>query len=230
MKHLVFGFFALVTAAAPGVASAADSLGSATIPAYSAKQILTYSPSSPNGNYVFEVDGAGGLSPFAAFADMTTAGGGWTMVHDRTGTAPDMDSFWQSALSIYGPMQLRIQWMGQPLDAYFDFNYSPTSSFNTPFANFADSQTAWTYIAGNYQKSTLVVAHPYLIIPVRWLTLNQIMTDTYMQSQFSVYVREVNTPAYIAPTAPVPEPETYAMFLAGLGLMGAIARRKKLAA
>jgi hypothetical protein len=31
-------------------------------------------------------------------------------------------------------------------------------------------------------------------------------------------------------SAPVPEPETYAMFLAGLGLMGAIARRKKLAA
>ncbi|MES2348729.1 MAG: FxDxF family PEP-CTERM protein [Pseudomonadota bacterium] len=29
------------------------------------------------------------------------------------------------------------------------------------------------------------------------------------------------------PTAPVPEPETYAMLLAGLGLMGAVARRRK---
>lgn len=28
-------------------------------------------------------------------------------------------------------------------------------------------------------------------------------------------------------TAPVPEPETYAMFLAGLGIMGAVARRRK---
>ena len=28
-------------------------------------------------------------------------------------------------------------------------------------------------------------------------------------------------------TAPVPEPETYAMLLAGLGLMGVIARRRK---
>jgi hypothetical protein len=27
--------------------------------------------------------------------------------------------------------------------------------------------------------------------------------------------------------APVPEPETYAMLLAGLGLMGAIAKRRK---
>jgi hypothetical protein len=31
----------------------------------------------------------------------------------------------------------------------------------------------------------------------------------------------------IAPLAPVPEPETYAMLLAGLGLMGAIAKRRK---
>lgn len=32
---------------------------------------------------------------------------------------------------------------------------------------------------------------------------------------------------YTAVTAPVPEPETYAMLLAGLGLMGAVARRRK---
>jgi hypothetical protein len=28
-------------------------------------------------------------------------------------------------------------------------------------------------------------------------------------------------------TAPVPEPETYAMLLAGLGVLGAVARRRK---
>lgn len=31
----------------------------------------------------------------------------------------------------------------------------------------------------------------------------------------------------VAQTAPIPEPETYAMFLAGLGIMGAVARRRK---
>jgi len=29
------------------------------------------------------------------------------------------------------------------------------------------------------------------------------------------------------PPAPIPEPETYAMMLAGLGLMGFVARRRK---
>jgi hypothetical protein len=33
----------------------------------------------------------------------------------------------------------------------------------------------------------------------------------------------------ISPTAPIPEPETYAMILAGLGLLGFMARRRKLA-
>jgi hypothetical protein len=31
----------------------------------------------------------------------------------------------------------------------------------------------------------------------------------------------------VLPTAPVPEPESYAMILAGLGLMGFMVRRKK---
>ncbi len=34
-------------------------------------------------------------------------------------------------------------------------------------------------------------------------------------------------PTAMAPTTPIPEPETYAMMLAGLGLMGLVARRRK---
>jgi hypothetical protein len=34
--------------------------------------------------------------------------------------------------------------------------------------------------------------------------------------------------SYIYEAAPVPEPESYAMFLAGLGLIGAMARRRRM--
>jgi hypothetical protein len=34
----------------------------------------------------------------------------------------------------------------------------------------------------------------------------------------------------MSPTAPVPEPETYGMMLAGLGVLGFLARRRKQAA
>ncbi|MCX7185390.1 MAG: FxDxF family PEP-CTERM protein [Nitrosospira sp.] len=40
-------------------------------------------------------------------------------------------------------------------------------------------------------------------------------------------VLNIAPPPEVSNTSPVPEPETYAMFLAGLGLMGFIARRKK---
>lgn len=37
-------------------------------------------------------------------------------------------------------------------------------------------------------------------------------------------------PPGVTPVAPVPEPETYAMLLSGLGLLGFAARRKRRAA
>ena len=46
--------------------------------------------------------------------------------------------------------------------------------------------------------------------------------DTLASSSYSAYGKVVYTYAM-----PVPEPETYAMLLAGLGLVGAIARRRK---
>lgn len=43
------------------------------------------------------------------------------------------------------------------------------------------------------------------------------------------YCYEINeiTSGWYTPTEPIPEPETYVMLLAGLGLMGAVARRRK---
>ncbi|MDM5178125.1 PEPxxWA-CTERM sorting domain-containing protein [Massilia sp. DJPM01] len=43
----------------------------------------------------------------------------------------------------------------------------------------------------------------------------------------TIFARDVSKTAFEVPTTPVPEPETYAMLLAGLGLVGFMSRRRK---
>jgi hypothetical protein len=45
----------------------------------------------------------------------------------------------------------------------------------------------------------------------------------------TIFARDVSKTAFEVPTTPVPEPETYAMLLAGLGLVGFMSRRRKTA-
>jgi choice-of-anchor A domain-containing protein len=59
------------------------------------------------------------------------------------------------------------------------------------------------------------------VIVGNWLSNVQVNTNNYF--------KPVNVAGYMS-TSPVPEPETYAMLLAGLGLIGFTARRRKLAA
>lgn len=93
----------------------------------------------------------------------------------------------------------------------FDFGASlPTSGAGGGAARLTANESASWSITFASAQSTLF-ADPAAALHVQGLT------------------REEGGSAWYTPSAPVPEPETYAMLLAGIGLVGAIARRRKIA-
>lgn len=75
-------------ATSPGAAvalrlSSADGTSAAT-PGVSCRSIQLAGGSTGSGSYWIDPDGPGGTAPYEALCDMSTAGGGWTLVHRKT--------------------------------------------------------------------------------------------------------------------------------------------------
>ena len=113
--------------------------------------------------------------------------------------------------------------------AFTEYSYSPTfkvslltsgNGYNYDFS-YQTAATEDRFLSGDTAIWTITgqgVTFDSFVSPLKMMVHVQALSDGLSEKIGAVAVNVA---------APVPEPETYAMFLAGLGIMGGIARRRK---
>ena len=166
---LMFGCLALESAVAESYYSGA-------------KTIKLTNPSAVSGVYTIDPDGAGGIDPFAAYCDMTTLGGGWTLAAKMDGTLNTWaynSSIWTSS-SILNPENAGLDstefkslgYSTVPFDAimlglddgtgikYIALSITSTSLsslFSGGYINFPSTKAAWSALIGSPRLEDNVV-------------------------------------------------------------------------
>lgn len=85
------------------VGSISDLAGvSVVIPYKNCSEILQNNPGAQDGVYTIDPDGSGPVEAFDCYCDMTTDGGGWTMIGNYINPSAYEDYFYAQSNSVYG--------------------------------------------------------------------------------------------------------------------------------
>ena len=83
--------------------------------ASSCKEILEFGYGVEDGTYEIDLDGFGGYPPFDVYCDMTTDGGGWTLIalNDQTTTFSNFNKSWNEYKNGFGDLSnKKLGWLG----------------------------------------------------------------------------------------------------------------------